>query len=156
WCDGSLHLVAQGASQFVDAAATKLEVSPFPERRAPTITTPPEQPKPTIDLVAESATFVSPDEAWALERYSGCSHDPCRSWIAHTSDGAKTWKIVGTLSGVPYGSRIRFADAQRGFIFSPVGRPEPLLATDDGGTTWHPMTSTPFSQVSDLAVSRGT
>jgi hypothetical protein len=64
------------------------------------------------------------------------------SYVISTTDGAKTWSllgevpapIVGSGQGMPGVSEIRFATAEVGWAFSPD-----LYRTGDGGRSWQPL-----------------
>ena len=93
--------------------------------------------------VAVSASFVSSSQGFALER-SGT--------VAATTDGGRSWHRVGNLPTHDE-EIIRYIDAADGFAFA--RRSGPLMITHDGGATWT-ATPTPFTDVFDLAIARGT
>ena len=88
WCsDGGLHVVAEGSSSFLDHAENDLQVSPLvAPGSTTTTTTPTAQTSPAV-----SASFVSADHGWVLERNGA---------IDETVDGGATWNTKGSL-GVP-------------------------------------------------------
>src|SRR5205814_534581 len=69
WCDGGLHVSATGSAAFVDGVDRGLQTSGL---SAPS-TTPTTTPSTTTVAVtpsspAISASFVSPDQGWVLQR----------------------------------------------------------------------------------------
>lgn len=84
-----------------------------------------------------AVSFVSTSQGWELAR-EGCT--AC-AVVRRTLDGGKTWSTVSTLPAAwfwgngrraPAVSDLAFADPANGFAFDPA-----LLATHDGGRTWH-------------------
>ena len=152
WCDGDLHVSVGGAKRFWSAAATgQLHVSPLepPGANASTTTTSPLTTTTTAtpnvqSSPAVSASWVSPNRGWAVER-SGA--------IAQTIDGGATWHNVGRLgNGSWENARIRFIGDSDGFAFA-IGT-APLLITHDAGATWTNV-DTPFAATYDLSISQG-
>ena len=107
-----------------------------------TATTHPTTPA-TQSAPAVSATFVSPNQGFALEQ---------NGRIAATADGGASWKAVGSLPGNVDNGRIRFIGPSDGFAFTPGQGP--LRITHDAGATWINV-DTPFVNVYDLAILRG-
>jgi hypothetical protein len=149
WCDGDLHVSAGGTSAFLDLAATKLYISPLgpatigtPVTSSTTTTTPLASAAPAV-----SASFVSPDQGWALES---------NGRVDETTDAGATWHPVGSVTlsrDLP--ARIRFADATHGYAFTQDNYGASVVrATTDRGATWTTL-DTPFSSVYDLAISHG-
>ena len=95
---------------------------------------------------AVSASFVSADQGFVLE---------ANGQVDATSDGGTTWHRVGSAGSVGLDGKIRFIDAADGFIFGPRVASPALSITHDGGATWTAV-DTPFTAVSDLAISRDT
>ena len=156
WCDGDMLVNASGTSAFVGLAERELKVSPVvAPAGGPSPTTTFGKPTPPTLPFARTATFVSPDRGWALVQ-GVCSGAVCKLEVVRTLDGGRTWTQIGETDPIPTAAaRVRFADESHGFVFAPFASPvTPLLATDDGGAHWKPM-DTPFSNISDLAVSRG-
>jgi hypothetical protein len=137
---------------------------PTPTEPVPTATPEPTPVAMPADFTPLSATFVSPDEGWALGG-TQCGNEQCATAvIAHTLDGGATWERVnapptavrrgtpsaGLTSGV---SGLRFADSQDGWAFGPE-----LWATHDGGTTWLRVAvgGLPLLPVMALEAARGT
>jgi len=89
-----------------------------------------------------SAWFSTAQEGWAIGE-EPCSRPdytpPTCAVVSKTTDGGATWARLGTLDtpgphgqlGPEYVSRIRFADAQRGWAYS-----RQLFATFNGGKRW--------------------
>ncbi len=148
WCDGNLHVSATGTSSFVDLAATVLQVSPLTSApagpTAPTTTTArtTTTTSPVVTSAgALSATWVSPTHGWVLER---------TGQIDTTTDGGTTWSPVGQLGNHDPDTKIRFADAERGFAYNSRS----FFGTTDGGAQWTALHA-PFSDVLDLEITRG-
>jgi photosystem II stability/assembly factor-like uncharacterized protein len=105
-----------------------------------------------------SVTFVAPQLGWVLGT-APCATPPCTS-IVRTRDGGRTWvgipapKAALSTGGAAGGvHRIRFADANYGWVFGPD-----LWATRDGGAHWASVTLPGVdkgAEVSDLAVAAG-
>jgi photosystem II stability/assembly factor-like uncharacterized protein len=135
WCAGALYLSAMGTKSFVDLAATQLQVSPLGTPTTPLAS----------NALAMSATFISPQHGWVLQR---------GSQVSETTDGGLSWKTVasvGTVVPEDYVvAQIRFADAKRGFVRTDSN----LFTTDDGGASWQHLAA-PFGRVTELAISRG-
>ena len=89
-----------------------------------------------------SASFVSPTHGWAL---AADDH------IDQTTDGGRTWSRTGRVPSPQ--STIRFIDGADGFAFT--RQRGQLLITHDAGATWT-VTPTPFPNIFDLAIARGT
>ena len=117
------------------------------------------------DFRVRSATFVSPDEGWALGG-SACGTEQCATAIiVHTTDGGATWERLdaappaAVLLGTPAGgatsgiSELRFADSRDGWAFGPE-----LWVTHDGGATWQRVAvgGLPLKPVAALETARGT
>jgi hypothetical protein len=96
----------------------------------------------TQSAPAVSASFISPTHGWALER---------DGTVSETTDGGASWSRVGSLHTNLVGTRMRFADAEHGFVFDQ----RRLFTTSDGGATWA-HGAFPVSQAFDFDVSRGT
>jgi photosystem II stability/assembly factor-like uncharacterized protein len=126
-----------GVSTSTVASTT---VPPTRTTTAPT-TTVTTRVEPTAFAV--SASFVSPDQGFALEENGN---------IDATTDGGSSWKRVGSIRRPSLGFRIRFIGPSDGFVFGPGT--SWLRITHDGGATWINVT-TPFTTVEDLAVLRG-
>jgi photosystem II stability/assembly factor-like uncharacterized protein len=139
----SVSVVAVAALAFGIVASQRDNGQKVIVEGGPTTTT---QPATTTTPVgpsafkAFSASFVASDHGWAL------TNGP----VEETTDGGRTWQRVGSMGGRFHG-RIRFADATHGFAFTD----SQLMATTDGGASWG-VVDAPFTQVYDLAVSRGT
>jgi hypothetical protein len=157
WCvNKELHVAASGSASFaVEAGALQVDPLGTPLTRTTTPTTTTTLP-PHTAIPAESASFVSADQGWVLQRDAGCSHDPCRSRIAHTTDGGKTWQALSVVGRLPYSTQIRFADALHGFAFTTTANAgaASLLESKDGGKHLRRLV-TPFSNISDLTISDG-
>jgi hypothetical protein len=88
-----------------------------------------------LQFHVQAQSWISPQSGWLLGSAS-CGTSTCTEAI-HTSDGGRTWQVVGTLPAPltnedPAGvTEIRFADALHGWAFKPA-----LWATSDGGATW--------------------
>jgi len=138
----SVSVVAVVALVFGIAASQRDNGQKLIVEPGPTSTT---QPTPTTTPVgpsafkAFSASFVSPEHGWTLTNGA----------VEETSDGGRTWQRVGSMGG-RFQGRIRMADATHGFAFTD----SQLMATTDGGASWG-VVNAPFTQVYDLAVSRG-
>ena len=74
----------------------------------------------------DSVSFVDPRHGWAVGEGV-----PIR-----TTNGGETWQSASSPSGGFHG--VYFVDAQRGWA---VGRGGTILATTDGGMTWHSQSS---------------
>jgi photosystem II stability/assembly factor-like uncharacterized protein len=90
-----------------------------------------------------SASFVSPEQGFALER---------NGRVDGTTDGGASWKAIGSLGSGSGITRIRFIGPSDGFAFKPGAGP--LKITHDAGATWINL-DTPFTSVYDLAILRG-
>jgi hypothetical protein len=97
---------------------------------------------PPTSFGANSITWLSPRDGWILGT-GPCAAGTCTE-VMRTTDGAKSWKTVGTIpapipkapnSGSSGVTEIRFATTQVGFAFTPD-----LYRTTDGGKTWTMMT----------------
>jgi len=99
----------------------------------------------THTAAAISATWVSPDHGWVLER---------DGTVDETTDGGRTWKRLGGVPGVhsPQ-TRIRFGDPMHGYVFE--NGVDVVLTSDDGGWSWH-LLDAPFHGAADLAIWNGT
>lgn len=84
---------------------------------------------PPAGAAAVSISFISLSDAWVLARTTSATV------VLHTASRGRHWSQVGTVpasadsTGV---TQIRFADASNGWAFD-----SQLLATHDGGSTWH-------------------
>ena len=148
WCDGELHVSVSGSQSFVDLAS-KLDVGPLGTPLTITSTTSTTTTTPAVAPPnAASATFVSSQHGWIVER---------DGTVAETTDGGTTWRQVGSLGRAVANVKIRFADTNRGFaVPTDLADQATTLTTDDGGATWTAL-AVPFSgRVYDLAISRGT
>jgi hypothetical protein len=117
---------------------------------APTTTT----ALPRATKIALSATFVSSRTGWALEGdAANCgAPEPCRYAVAKTTDGGIAWATIASLPmQLQDGRRIRFADADTGFVFDD----KTILQTHDGGAHWARL-ALPFTGVQDLEIASGT
>ena len=138
----SVSVVAVVALAFGIVASQRDNGQKLIVEPGPTSTT---QPAPTTTPVgpsafkAFSASFVSPEHGWTLTNGA----------VEETTDGGRTWQRVGSMGG-RFDGRIRMADATHGFAFTD----SQLMATTDGGSSWGAVNA-PFTQVYDLAVSRG-
>jgi hypothetical protein len=144
WCVAKeLHVSAHGTARFAELAATQLEVSPLGTllTAPPTSTTTTTTTATPTNAPAVSASFVSPEHGWVLQKSGE---------VAETTDGGKSWSAVGSLRMPASDIRIRFADAAHGYAFQSGGG---LFATDDGGAHWSRL-HTPTG-VTDLAISHG-
>jgi photosystem II stability/assembly factor-like uncharacterized protein len=103
---------------------------------------PPATAAPSASTATVSASFVSPTHGWAL---AADGH------IDQTTDGGRTWSRTGRVPSPQ--STIRFIDGADGFAFT--RQRGPLLITHDAGATWT-VTPTPFPNIFDLAIARGT
>jgi photosystem II stability/assembly factor-like uncharacterized protein len=87
-------------------------------------------------LLAQSATFISDDDAWVLAA-SQCGSGWCPE-IRHTTDRGQSWTTIASPptpidgDGPQAISVLRFADADDGFAFYPG-----LWVTHDAGAQWH-------------------
>ena len=97
---------------------------------------------PVASAATVSATFVSANHGFAL---AADGH------IDETTDAGHAWHRVGRVPS-PQGT-IRFIDGADGFAFTATRGP--LYITHDSGATWA-ATPTPFTNVYDLAIARGT
>lgn len=93
---------------------------PGPQPSASPGTTP-----PPSGAAAESITFVSVSQAWALAKAAN------GQFVLHTVDRGKHWAVAGTLPAGANVSEIRYANTQDGWAFGPG-----LYVTHDGGSTW--------------------
>lgn len=107
---------------------------------------------------AQSITWISPSQGWVLGTTAcGKATNCATSKVIGTSNGGKTWRLVGTIKAqIPKAgngragiTEIRFASARVGWAFGPS-----LYSTVNGGKTWKPATIPGRGkQVLDLAVS---
>jgi len=145
WCDADLHVVATGTPSFVDLADRQLQVSastpPVGETTTTIATTTTTAPVAGNTQPALSASFVSPNQGWVLQRDGR---------IDTTADGGAIWKVLGQLANHDPDTKIRFADSKRGFAFNT----RYFFTTSDGGSHWSVLHA-PFSDVLDLEISRG-
>jgi hypothetical protein len=148
WCDGQLHVVAEGSQTFLDHAANDLQVGALAAPgAAPTTTTSPATTTTTAPVAtpspAVSASFVSPNQGFALEQ---------NGRVDATSDGGATWTVAGSLpAGNWQEGRIRFIGPSDGFAFYPYAK---LYITHDAGATWTTVAA-PFRTPVDLAILNG-
>jgi len=97
----------------------------------------------TLDGMAEltAVTFVSAERGWAVGD-TGCAADEAPI-ILTTRDGGLSWNAEGTGATRIYGGlcSVSFADATHGWAvggdFGEQVSPTVILATRDGGATWH-------------------
>ena len=124
--DTGPHVIVEGPSGASTTMPTPTTTTPLATQSAPAV----------------SASWVSPSHGWALER---------DGTVVETTDGGVTWARVGSLKTNLAGTRMRFDDAEHGFVFDQ----RRLFTTSDGGASWvH--ASYPVSQAFDFGVARGT
>lgn len=96
----------------------------------------------TPPFFTASMSWVDSKDAWLLGS-GGCTTKPC-SGVKTSTDGGKTWNIVGSVpahmlvQGKPKNSQvgeIRMADMTVGWAYLPL-----LYTTSDGGATWSQQT----------------
>ena len=93
---------------------------------------------PTEDAMRD-LYFTDAETGWAVcERsiYMPMRKEEARTYLLKTTDGGATWKRIDVLSGPDVDivlARVRFADAQHGWVFGEMGA---LFATEDGGASW--------------------
>jgi len=141
----SVSVVAVTALVFGIAASQRDNGQKLIVEPGPTSTTQPAsttRPVATRSAPAISASWISSSHGWALER---------DGTVVETTNGGTTWARAGTLRANLAETRMRFADAQHGFIFDQ----RRLFATTDGGATWT-HASFPVSQAFDFDVAHGT
>jgi photosystem II stability/assembly factor-like uncharacterized protein len=144
WCvDKEMHISAHGTARFAELAADQLEIAPLGTllTGTPTTTTTTTTPD-TAKTPAVSASFVSPAHGWVLQRGGA---------VAESTDGGLSWRTIGNVGPLAYDestTRIRFADAKRGFVHDD----HDLFSTDDGGAHWLKL-ATPFGAVTTLEIS---
>jgi hypothetical protein len=144
-CASALALAVLGGPAIASAAPTA-QHSPVP-----------------TGFRANSITWLNARLGWVLgtER---CGDAPAQdnncpgSQVVGTTDGGKSWHLVGSLSqSIPLQgfrgkgvTEIRFATARVGWAFAPG-----LARTDDGGRTWTPQTIPGNGkQVLDMAITQ--
>jgi photosystem II stability/assembly factor-like uncharacterized protein len=89
---------------------------------------------PAADLVSDPV-FVNSSVGFALETTQAGNLATER--LARSDDGGRTWRVTGSPFPVDWGfSTLQFISPRQGYIFGNSG----LLATADGGTTWHQVT----------------
>jgi hypothetical protein len=160
-----------GAAACIALVAVACSPKP-PTTAAPTPTSPPTTSGPTPPAIVtptnpslqgatvsyvSDLTWVSDLRGWLLTQET-CPTGLCPV-VSSTTDGGVTWQRLpnpplapSTTGGVCRGpacqpSHIRFANATDGYLFGPA-----LLATVDGGQTWHPDSAQP---VETLEASQG-
>jgi photosystem II stability/assembly factor-like uncharacterized protein len=86
----------------------------------------------TLHYELQSAYFTSADTGFiaGIERFP--YNYNLASDILKTTDGGKSWKVVGIFSGVVLSS-VRFLDGSNGYA---VGSKGSIIKTSDGGDTW--------------------
>ncbi|MBV8959900.1 MAG: hypothetical protein JO054_02505 [Actinobacteria bacterium] len=106
---------------------------------APTTTTTPEPsacsaPAPaSLTRYATKVSFPDTTHGWVLgEPPEIVPNEPVPTAIYRTRDGGRTWDVV--ICSDPQGADIVFPDATHGWVAGWHGL---VLATDDGGSTWH-------------------
>ncbi len=119
------------------APTTTLGIASAPTTNpgSPTITTVPA----TGRFLAESVTFVSPQEGWVLGM-AACSAATCGPVILRTQNSGENWTPVGAppIAGPVQGDQIRFANATDGWVYNDEGAGGlDLSETHDGGVDWH-------------------
>lgn len=158
WC---LAIIALAGCTSAKTPAPGSSASAMPSPAAsPTVSpSPPVSPTPAATAspvppppgsAALSVTFISLTQAWVLAKAGAATV------VLHTLDRGAHWNQVGTIpttTGSASGtmSRIRFADAKDGWVFSPG-----LYATHDGGVTWRSVALPGQGEVADLEASGGT
>jgi hypothetical protein len=135
---------SKAASTTTTSAGSTTTGAPTTTKTAPV--TPTTAPTHAITVAAPSvsASFVSSQEGFALER---------NGQIDATTDGGQTWHRAGNLGRSGEDEIIRYIDAADGFAFQRLNGG--LFITHDGGASWIKLT-TPFSNVADLAILHGT
>ena len=92
-----------------------------------------------LDAYAGPFAAVTPSEAVVLGQCPAC--DPQHVTILRTQDGGGSWQRHVINGFVPTG--LAFADASHGWMTTQLGgypgRHAAILATTDGGRTWHPV-----------------
>lgn len=123
------------ASAVVTAATAALSAGPA-AANAGAGARPAGDPVPA-DFRAQSLTWVSPAQGWALGQAT-CDGQPCTP-VIRTRDGGRTWSAAGAVGaplappGEPGVTDVDFADARHGWAYGPS-----LVRTADGGRTWAP------------------
>jgi photosystem II stability/assembly factor-like uncharacterized protein len=101
---------------------------------------------PPVPLVG-SSDFLDADVGWVvptrLSTPVGVSLSSLREPLYATVDGGRRWRQLGL---VPYGCQLDFVDRSHGWcaaIGAAAGSEGvQLVGTDDGGATWHPVSTT--------------
>jgi len=92
-----------------------------------------------LDAYAGPFAAVTPSEAVFLGQCPAC--DPQHVTVLRTQDGGTTWERHVINGFVPTG--LAFADAEHGWMTTQLGgypgRHAAILATTDGGRSWHPV-----------------
>jgi photosystem II stability/assembly factor-like uncharacterized protein len=103
---------------------------------------------PSQPISGTSPFVLDKDHAWLVSsavgstEWTGSPSDVLRLIVNRTSDGGQTW-IASSISGNYAGTTqvLVFADAYHGFLICSALRHSSglstILATDDGGDTWH-------------------
>lgn len=98
----------------------------------------------------QSATFVSDRTGWVLGQADACPtyRGDCTT-LARTRDGGRTWDaLVGPGADLDSLRTVRFANLRDGFVTGSA-----LLATHDGGGSWHVLKG--FEDAQDVEAAAG-
>ena len=95
--------------------------------------------RPPAEDALEDVFFTDQRTGWVVcvrSAYAPMKKDEPRSYLLKTADGGETWArvdVTGAGEDLLQLARVRFADAERGWVFGEEGA---LYATADGGATW--------------------
>src|SRR5205085_5298902 len=95
--------------------------------------------RPPAEDALEDVFFTDQRTGWVVcvrSAYAPMKKDEPRSYLLKTADGGETWArvdVTGAGEDLLQLARVRFADAERGWVFGEEGA---LYATADGGQTW--------------------